>query len=186
MAKTISKLTAVILSVVMLIGLPTVASAADTDAPIRNVAFSVIDGEWSHDYINRMSLKFDCEANHVNGDALIVVSLGSKENVIKTVSASDASVSVSGNTISVEFALDRTVNHADVYIFTICEGAFVSRNGTLNAEYVYTTTGNKMVESIDTVEIAVTPIQRLIEWMESLNKSWLKPVIQILIWFTQL
>lgn len=186
MTKSFSRVMAIILSLVMLIALPVVSGAADAEAEISNVNLTVVSGKWSDDYVGTLRLTFDCDATKAVGSTLITVSRNSERNIIGVVKLEDASVSVSGNTVSVEFDLDRTIEHSDTYIFAVNEGAFTADDGTVNAGYAYSMTGNALIEAIDKEEIAVSPIQQLIVWLKSFNASWLKPIIDILIWFTKL
>ena len=186
MSKTISRFMAILLSVAMLIALTIASGADDAQASVSNVGINVVSGRWSDDYIGKVELKFSSTANMVGDGTLVVISLNSEDNVIKELSLDNSSVSVKGNNICIEFDFDRNVEHSDTYIFSICEGAFTARDSSPNAGYVFSVTGNELVEDIDTEEIAVTPVQRIIEWLESLNKLWLKPVILILTWFTKL
>ena len=187
MTKAFSKILAVILSLCVLFAIPVCAAAEDEYFQINGSRFKAVTADWNNDYVGQVKLTLSGGIQNVNTDGLLI-EVSVSESVIRLINAADVNVSINNGTAELTFNLDKHLNHASEYIFTIPEGAFVSADGKLNSEYAASITGNELLETYDVQDVPVTPVEKIIAWLEGIeaNDTWQKVinfVINILNWF---
>ncbi len=189
MTKTFSKLLAVVLSLCVLLAIPVCAAAEDEYFQLNGSTFKAVTGDWNADYIGRLKITVAGGVNSVAAEEnLIKVTINDIAEPVKIVKISEADVVIKNGTAEITFPLERYMNHADTYNFTIPEGTFKSADGKLNAEYTISASGNELIETSDVSEVPVTPVQKIVQWLTGyLNDEtigWLvKIVIDVLNWF---
>ncbi len=189
MTKTFSKVLAVILSLCMMFAVSVCASAEDGFFSISGSSFKAITADWNNDYIGRVKMTVTGGmTGTVAEDIIIKITINDVAEPIKTVSASEAEITYNGGAAEIAFNLDRYINHGDTYNFTIVEGTFADAAGELNSEYTASVTGNALLETIDTSAVPVTPVGKIIAWLQSIEANeyfqWLiDAVINVLNWF---
>ena len=188
MTKAISKAISLLLAVGLMFSLSAISFAADDSLEISGCDVTSASGNWNADYVERVRLVLNCKADRLNlSGSSVLLTVTDADNLIKTVTVNDASVSFSGGTVTVEFSLSQKLVHADNYDFNFSEGAFKDAGGRATAAYTYSESGNMIIEAINVSPIAIRPIDKLIIYLSSSKYSKLLfPVIFVLKWFASL
>lgn len=189
MSKTLSKVLAVILSLAVLFALPVFAGAEDNYFSFNGYSVKAVSGNWDDDYVGSVEITLNGSvASVATSGVLLTVGSNSSTDNIKTVSVNDASIAISDGKVVITVAYDAVMNHGDTYNFVIAEGAFTSADGKMNSSYTVSVTGNAVIETIEVEDVPLTPIEKLIVWLEEMDVTgtWrdvINFIISILNWF---
>jgi hypothetical protein len=188
MSKIFSKALAVFLALTMLCALPIFAGAEADLTDITEASIAAASGSWKDDYVSKIKIELKCDVSSLgDSDVLLVISQNDTANVIKQITKDDAKVTFNNGTITIEFSFDGKMEHGDTYNFEICEGAFKSDSGNINASFTFNSMGNLIIEKIHVSPIPSTPIERLISSLSASKYAKLfYPLIMVLKWFSSL
>lgn len=189
MKKTLKKVLALMLALTVVFSIPVIAGAADY-FDFRTVSAEAVSGTWKKDKVETMQLIIHGDGRRfVGSDVIVSVGSGTSTTNVATFKKDDVKVSFSGDKTVIEFNLNKTLSHGTTYNFEIKEGTFATGTGKLNAAYVYSTTGNLIIETLEVtpLDIPANPLEQLVRDMERSDYAWLlKPLILIMKWFMSL
>ncbi len=188
MTKTFSKVIAVILSLCVLFALPVIANAESETFDLTAGTVKAVSGNWRDDYIGNVTVTFKGSVDSVVAtDAILTIGDGESLDNIKTVNLSDAVVTLGNGEVIVSVNLDLEVGHDKTYNFTVVEGAFSSAEGALSLACTASATGNELIETLDKTEIPLTPVEKIIEWLDGMDAGVFRFLIDLIIsvlnWF---
>ena len=189
MKNTFKKVLALLLALTVVFSIPVIAGAADY-FEFKSVSAEAVSGTWKNDKVDTMQLIIHGDGRKFTGtDVIVTVGSGTSKTNVATFRKDDVRVSFSGDKTVIEFDLNKTLDHAATYNFVIKEGTFKSGDGKVNASYVYSTTGNLLIETIDVtpIDIPANPLEKLVQKMENSEYAWLfKPLIFMMKFFMSL
>ena len=189
MAKTLSKLFAIVLSVCMIFTVSVIANAEELSTVSVNGTLYDVSGNWEDDYAEKITIIINGDVVALAEDAVVTVGAGTSNSNLFSFNAGEISSLITpGGGVTVFVPFNNYVNHAETYNFYFAEGTFVSADGELSEELTLSVTGNEIVEKIDVEHVSVRPIEKLIDWMYTWGAEgfWLDVinfVVSILEWF---
>ena len=189
MAKTLSKLFAIVLSICMIFTVSVIANAEELSTVSVSGTLYDVSGNWEDDYAEKITIIINGDVVALAEDAVVTVGAGTSDSNLFSFNAGEISSLITpGGGVTVFVPFNNYVNHAETYNFYFAEGTFVSANGELSEELTLSVTGNEIVEKIDVEHISVRPIEKLIDWMYTWGAEgfWLDVinfVVSILEWF---
>lgn len=188
MKKTFKKVLALLLALTVVFTIPVIACAEDDGKfDYGFVGLEVTDGKWLKNYVNTIKLTIKGDGiKTVGTDVILTMGTNAAGDNMLKLKKSDLKIKFNLDTTTIEFKVDKKLDHAKDYTFCIKEGSFSTSSGTVNSEFKYSTTGNLIIETINE-ELSENPIGRLVKDMENSDYAWLWfPVIVILKWFMSL
>ena len=189
MAKTLSKLFAIVLSICMIFTVSVIANAEELSTVSVSGTLYDVSGNWEDDYAEKITIIINGDVVALAEDAVVTVGAGTSNSNLFSFNAGEISSLITpGGGVTVFVPFNNYVNHAETYNFYFAEGTFVSADGELSEELTLSVTGNEIVEKIDVEHISVRPIEKLIDWMYTWGAEgfWLDVinfVVSILEWF---
>ena len=189
MAKTLSKLFAIVLSICMIFTVSVIANAEELSTVSVSGTLYDVSGNWEDDYAEKITIIINGDVVALAEDAVVTVGAGTSDSNLFSFNAGEISSLITpGGGVTVFVPFNNYVNHAETYNFYFAEGTFVSANGELSEELTLSVTGNEIVEKIDVEHISVRPIEKLIDWMYTWGAEgfWLDVIdfiVSILEWF---
>ena len=189
MAKTLSKLFAIVLSICMIFTVSVIANAEELSTVSVSGTLYDVSGNWEDDYAEKITIIINGDVVALAEDAVVTVGAGTSDSNLFSFNAGEISSLITpGGGVTVFVPFNNYVNHAETYNFYFAEGTFVSADGELSEELTLSVTGNEIVEKIDVEHISVRPIEKLIDWMYTWGAEgfWLDVinfVVSILEWF---
>ena len=190
MKKTLKKVLALLLALTVIFSIPVIACAADDGGKFDFTDFDlkVTDGDWLKNKVNKVRITVSGPADRIAASG-VILTMGTNaaaDNMFTFKRADLIKCTCKNGVTTLEFKVDKKLDHAKDYTFRIVEGAFASNDGTVNSEYKETMSGNLIIETID-ADLSENPIGRLVKDMENSDYAWLWfPVIVILKWFMSL
>ena len=189
MAKTLSKLFAIVLSICMIFTVSVIANAEELSTVSVSGTLYDVSGNWEDDYAEKITIIINGDVVALAEDAVVTVGAGTSDSNLFSFNAGEISSLITpGGGVTVFVPFNNYVNHAETYNFYFAEGTFVSADGELSEELTLSVTGNEIVEKIDVEHISVRPIEKLIDWMYTWGAEgfWLDVIdfiVSILEWF---
>lgn len=191
MKKSLKKVISVFLALVVLFAVPVIAGATEGEHfDFSSASVKAVGGSWKDDYVEKIQITLVGDSKKLVGTGA-VISIGTNEDAdnVGTFDKNQIEVSFSGKNTVITVSLYQKLDHAAEYKFDIKEDAFATDAGKTNASYIYSTTGNLILETLNLTpfDIPLNPIEKLIYDMEHSEYSWLfYPIIIILKFFVSL
>lgn len=191
MKKTFIKVLSLVLAAVMLFALPVIGSAEEKNFNISMGSVAAASGTWKDDYVEnlKVELKGTVYGFGTNDVILTIGVNGSADNVITVRKSDIISSNFSAGAVTIIFRLDRRLSHADTFSICVKEGAFANRNGAVNNEFNFNTTGNLIIETLEIKqdELPKSPIEKLIILIENWEYGkYFMWAVAIMRWFLSL
>lgn len=189
MTKTFSKIMAVILSLCVMFSVGVMANAQEATFALSGGKLNLAYGDWDDDYVETVEISIAGGMTNLAADVILTVGKGDSLANVKTLAVSGASWSIgTDGTFSVTVPMNIEIDHAETYNFHFPAGTFVNADGEKSEEYTFSVTGNEIIETLEIEEVPVTPIQKLVVWLDNMDvgDGWrdiINFIISILNWF---
>lgn len=189
MTKTFSKIMAVILSLCVMFSIGVMANAQEATFALSGGKLNLAYGDWDDDYVETVEISIAGGMTNLAADVILTVGKGDSLTNVKTLAVSGASWSIgTDGTFSVTVPMNIEIDHAETYNFHFPAGTFVNADGEKSEEYTFSVTGNEIIETLEIEEVPVTPIQKLVVWLDNMDvgDGWrdiINFIISILNWF---
>ena len=189
MTKTFSKVIAVMLSICLMFTVAVAAGAQSNTVKLSGGKLVSAAGSWDSDFISYVVIEVKGDVWDFGSDTILTVGTGDSVSNITTLAVKGSGYSFTPKgTFTVTVPLNININHAETYNFRFVEGALKSEDGALSEEYIFSVSGNAIIETLDVEHVSTKPIEMLIDWLYTLGAegTWLDVinfVVSILNWF---